>query len=239
MATLRNSANSVAKLSKYIDVKAISYVMTRWSSKFEMVERYFELHPILCQNSIEFNVEPLTARELMEVKNLEATLKNFHDCTLELQKDWVTLADVFAVCTKLCEDYPSLKSHLDPEDFSDFETAIIDSMNGAKLTKAQKEILRPFEDVEEEEDEEEEPNKKQRTNYASDAKKSFHQRQTKYISFNFINPTSVCVERLFSIAGYVFDNVRKSMSNAHLEWLLMLKLNPHHWPVHVIDRAMH
>lgn len=73
-------------------------------------------------------------------------------------------------------------NHVNPEDFSDFETAIIN---------VRSQMIHGATNPPNKEKEDEEEQKQRTTNAnAADAKKSLNPRGKKYMSFNFINPTS-------------------------------------------------
>ena len=60
--------------------------------------------------------------------------------------------------------------------------------------------------------------------------------QSKYINLNFLVPTSVAVERFFSIAGYVAGERRLAILPTNLEEQLFLMINRHLWsPKYLMD----
>jgi hypothetical protein len=56
----------------------------------------------------------------------------------------------------------------------------------------------------------------------------------KYISLNWINPTSNVVERFFSILKRVFNPNRRGMNADNLERILFLKMNKMLWDLNDI-----
>ena len=53
----------------------------------------------------------------------------------------------------------------------------------------------------------------------------------KYIDLRFIIPTSNCIERLFSMAKYVYTPHRQKMFPTNLEAVLFLRVNNALWPI--------
>jgi hypothetical protein len=216
-------------------------IMTRWSSKYEMIGKYIKLHSVLYHNREELELEDLILKkaEFKKVEDLFQTLKDFQDCTVEFQRSSLNLSEVHSVCSQLCQDYPEFAYRLDPAGWSPFETGVVNVLRGKKLTKAQKTSLEVF--LEDDDEEEEPPSKKQKEeNYAkyAIAEDKKPDKSEKYPNFSFINPTSVIVERFFSTTKYVYEDQRRSMTPAHLEMLLMLKLNTRYWTVEIIDKVV-
>ena len=59
-----------------------------------------------------------------------------------------------------------------------------------------------------------------------------------YIDLKILVPTSNCVERLFSIAKYVYTPQRQSMLPMNLEMLLFLRVNEPIWTKKFVCEAL-
>ncbi|ETP37476.1 hypothetical protein F442_14717 [Phytophthora nicotianae P10297] len=91
---------------------------TRWSSTFEMVERYLKLQPLIVQLGhnllVENEIQPLLLRraEHERVKSLARDLEKFEGVTKELQKATLTLSAVRRLFDQVVKEFPALKTRL-------------------------------------------------------------------------------------------------------------------------------
>ena len=60
----------------------------------------------------------------------------------------------------------------------------------------------------------------------------------KYMDLRFILPTSNIVERLFSSAGYAYNDMRKALIPANLEEQFFLKANKKYWDQKTVNFTM-
>jgi len=93
--------------------------VTRWSSTFMMIERYTQISTFLC-HSTNNEIQKLgllslmlTSDEELTVLGIYSDLKKFHQVTLKLQEDQITLSDVRSIFDFTILNYPGLKKYLD------------------------------------------------------------------------------------------------------------------------------
>ncbi|KUF85263.1 hypothetical protein AM587_10005540 [Phytophthora nicotianae] len=91
---------------------------TRWSSTYEMVERYLKLQPLIVQLGhnllVEYEIQPLLLRraEHERVKSLARDLEKFEGVTKELQKATLTLSAVRRLFDQVVKEFPALETRL-------------------------------------------------------------------------------------------------------------------------------
>jgi len=211
-----------------------------------MVARYFELKkyfPTLQASACGPSLAPyfLSVPEDLLLKELyDGTLQKLHSVTLALQRDSLTVTDVRALFDKVCTDFPKLSKYLKPDSrivkFPHFENGLCKLSSGKESelslmeANALSSMLLSVEVVEEV------PapvQKKSKCSYADDILFQAHQNSpsttTKYLSTTFIPPTSVSVERFFSVAGYVLGERRLAILPIHAEEQLFLRVNRSFW----------
>lgn len=219
---------------------------TRWSSTFDMIQRYFKLKFYIGQiEEVEdFLLSKSEEKALTQALDM---LMDFAATTKYLQGTDVSLADVRAVFDKTLDKYPhlvSLKTHLAPTasivTAQAFENGVIKVIRGDenKLTTAEKAALLPF--------------KIDPTTVAartaitttattvvdeilSNKKKD---KPKMYQDLTFIPPTSNSVERLFSVCRYLLPDNRKSMTPESLEQKLFLRVNSDLWDLTILKQIV-
>jgi len=235
-----------AKLSKLTPLKAVQYVATRWSSAYDMMERFFTFVDVLDRADRYYcNLIP-SEESVSEMKEVFKQMKVIQSVTKRIQAADVTMSDVRILFDSLMVKIPSLASHIAADapivEEPNFESGLvkIQQHNEANLHYFEKLLLRPWllssqsaataEAAEEDEDFATQQLKKQRS--------SSEQPASRYCNLDWIPPTSNVCERLFSQAGLVLTDVRKRLSEDNFDRLLRLKVNRDMWDVQLVNRAL-
>ncbi|KAG3243579.1 hypothetical protein PI124_g11599 [Phytophthora idaei] len=188
---------------------------------YKMLERYFELHPVLDADDDGIMELMPSRRQVNRLKVLLGKLVDFQSATMKLQDDGMTLLDVRDIFDALIEKHPVVGTYLSADAAiikdPDFESACVlalchpDSTSGRPQSFADKVLA---------------ARKKQRT-----AKKMFD-------GVRFIPPMSNSVERLFSVAKHTLSHHRQRMLPIHLETVLFLKMNRRFWDANTVERVV-
>ncbi len=150
-------------------LKPITRNKTRWSSTFQMVERYFrykqdEVFQLLCEDVDDFEDYLLTAAEDRRLQALQKTLQDLYLITQKLQDPQLTFAQVRVLFDTVMAEYPTLNQYISTESgivhSHNFEQALqkISARQEHSLTPQEKssvlklKSLNPIEETEVEED---------------------------------------------------------------------------------------
>jgi hypothetical protein len=247
-STLKNSA----ELRNYTDLIVVKENATRWSSTFNMIQRFIAIKPHLekLESLAEFM---LSCVEVNTLLSSFTHLKKFNEVTVALQKEGVTVLEVREIFDFVLEDYPELGFYL-----SETAEIIQDKLFERAIMKIHKEVplnanemlivakLKKLQDgggtaaFESMADGGSEGN----INYALDIQQRIKRRRVggsvrdEYINMDMLVGTSVSCERIFSIAQHIMTAVRKSTSPIVFEAILFLKMNRDNWDENVVGRAM-
>jgi hypothetical protein len=218
------------KMSKTIN-------QTRWSSVFQMLERYTDFLKfengkliLLLSENKDFLPLLLSPQENDEIKELFKNLKKLDSVCLFLQKPSATFAHVRLLFDKVIEEFPSLSSHLSTNasivKYPNLENGLVKIQNQEEhlLTLMEKEALsflktsktcnepapidKPFDFAE-----------------GIVQQKKLRVCETSYVDTTYIVPTSNLVERLFSSSKDVLSDKRKSIKQESVELIMFLKVN--------------
>jgi len=213
---------------------------TRWSSTFEMMQRYCNIRHHLPEIDHPEVQELLLSEE--ENSDTDALLKRLTDLnsvTVELQSDCTTLEDCRVLFDGVLEKYPLMKDRLGDKTSMvlnpHFEEAIRKIQRGeeSELKGVQQRAtlhLRKKRDVGV-------TPKKVSTpmSFAKLLLKKSKNRtdgsESKYVDTRFIVPTSNLCERLFSKAGYVLSDRRRGLLPSNFEMQLFLHFNSRLWSI--------
>ncbi|KAG2962369.1 hypothetical protein JG687_00008468 [Phytophthora cactorum] len=212
---------------------------------YKMLERYFELHPVLDADDVGIMELMPSRRQVNSLKVLLGKLVDFQSATMKLQDDGMTLLAVQDIFDAFIEKHPVVGTYLSADAAiikdPDFESACVLALSGRieGFTGDQQLMLHPFETTPQAvipdstaghpqsfADKVLAARKKQRT-----AKKMFD-------GVLFISPMSNSVERLFSVVKHTLSHHRQRMLPIHLETVLFLKMNRRFWDANSVERVV-
>ena len=215
---------------------------TRWSSTFQMLQRFFEIKDFIDTSDRALAVNLPSGLEVVTLQEVMKDLEEFESATKLLQDSKRTLLEVRAIFDGLMETYPSMHHYISGESNFVHSTAF---ENG--IVKVQ---LEQQDDMLEEEKELLEPflvsniptlvSPTKPTSLSAQALSRIKRRKvaTKYVSLKHIPPTSNIVERLFSAARLILTDYRKSMDPYTFECLLFLKVNRKKWDINLVSKLV-
>ena len=241
-------------LRKRTDLKPIKRNVTRWSSTYSMLNRFFALKDILpALNNPEVNVFIPDGRKMNELEGLLKDFKKFESVTKALQSTSINLAEVRILFDSVKSLFPTLENRL-REDASlvfdeHFQTGIVKIINGQEKDLSDEQVaevavflkvldtdVQEIDPVEQEED------------FARALLKANERSQinnsSEYVNLKWIPPTSNICERLFSASRQVISylrqvltDYRKSMSPYTFECIMFLKMNRKYWDVDLVNEV--
>jgi len=242
-------------------LKAKKQNATRWTSQFNMTQRYLKIRPEL-EAIAALDEYVLTKKELRIIKDVELDFQIFNDLTIHLQEKGCTLSwarEQFGILLA-CDRYDSMQDYIDKyADIvccPDFEIGVTKLIDGGRLTDNEASAisglkLMPEDVVEPSEVEDDiaepstikamlEQSRQKRRKLEDDRSRSVSHRGDKnYIDASkLICCTSNACERLFSEAKYIMVPHRRGMSPVMFEALLFLKKNLRFWSVYTVSQAM-
>jgi hypothetical protein len=246
LSTLKNAA----RLRDVTELHPVTRNVTRWTSTFEMIQRYKELKPFLPSLLLKDSVlldYVLTPREDHTLETLETPLLAMLDVTLSLQKEGLLLSDARAFFDALMADYKdyNLGKYLGKDaqiiHSPTFESGLIKISDGNEkdMTVQEKIALEDFL-LENDDDTVQEMEDNENVSYSQQvlSKKRKVVRPTLYCDVSYIPPTSNCVERLFSHAKQILRCHRKRLLPRNVEALIFLKQNRSYWDLETVQDAM-
>ena len=218
MITLRQ-VKQAGKLRIKTNLEPIIRNVTRWSSTYEMLKRFFRLQEFIDKTDEVLATNMLSPLEMIALKDLMEDLEQFQTTTILLQDSKRNLQDVRCIFDEMLKHYPTMEHYLSSDGgivhSPDFENAIVKVLDDDvdNLSSTQKELLEPFRQANNTSDGVGTSPVKPDTPYALQALKKKRKVITNdFIDMSFIPPTSNIVERLFSSARLVLTDYRKSMS---------------------------
>lgn len=247
-----------SQLRDLTDYAAVRDNDTRWSSTYNMIQRFLKI-----KTELSTIVELLSLfPNHLEVEVLSRacnTMKKFDSVTVMLQRDGMTFVKSRDIFDLFLRDFPEFKHYIadDAAIVEDevFERTVMRIARGLPLSEEERiaglKLLRPDDpNVQTDED----------TSFRDDAEdhlqgeESYSQaleRQLKrqrritesersdcYINLDMLPGTSVNCERLFSAAKFILSDTRKRTSPTLFEALLLLKVNASYWNVVSVSQAM-
>ncbi|OWY96167.1 hypothetical protein PHMEG_00033634 [Phytophthora megakarya] len=226
--------NNFAELAKTTDLHPIKRNITRWSSSFEMLERYVRIRPqIRTVEAVEELVPTGAAhRKLLE---LLEHMKKFQSITKKLQCDGIDLADVHLRFDSVITEYPTMRGQLNANasivHSPVFEAATVKVINGGTLSKAEAAAVKPFEVAKCGE-----KRKTRQNDYATQilvAGPNKHPGRANYsLLLKELPPTSNECERFFSQCKLVLTPPQRTcMLPANFELVMFLRANRNMWDV--------
>lgn len=233
---LLRSIKKAGVLRQKTEKEPVKRNVTRWSSTFEMLSRFFELLPHLDQTDDEITDSLPSRQDTRVLQSLFEELKELEAVTKKLQCENLTLSDVRTLFDFVLDKYPSMDHYLASDSkfifFPAFELGLVKIIEEDydAMTADEKLAVSSFlkmNMIQESQD--------------SDASCSIVERAMKakkrkatpnlYVEVKYIPPTSNAAERLFSHARSVLTDYRKSMTPYHFECVMFLKANRSYWDI--------
>ncbi|RLN56451.1 hypothetical protein BBJ28_00022526 [Nothophytophthora sp. Chile5] len=229
-----------AKLRFKTSLRPVLRQDTRWSSTFQMVNRFFQLVIQLDRDDdalADLLPSPAATKRL---KVLLTDLKRVESVSKKVQGATVSLWEVRALFDALVGYFPRLAQYLDPAATivcdPIFESAVVKIQAGRVMSRAEKTAVRSFKAVDP-------------ARSTSDDDDGFADRVLKRarvagqadhypLLINAAPPTSNQVERLFSMARVVIGMERHSLQPISIESILFLKYNSSYWNVHTVHECL-
>ena len=231
-----------AKLAQFTSYACVKANETRWSSSYNMVERFFQIQPQL--NAVVELLELLpTPVEVDTLLRGFRTLSSFESITKALQHDGIPFVEVRSTFDMLIEDFRDmdLEHHLGPESSlvidKNFEAGVMAIAEGVPLSLQQQAAVvnliktghgRGGHGTME-------TSARMEGEVADDNEESYAARVAKrlkiqkfensigrhqYVNIQVIPGTSVFCERLFSLAKHILTDTRKNTSPMLFEALI-------------------
>ena len=245
-------ASQLRELTSYCTVREND---TRWSSTFNMIDRFLEIKKHLSEINDLLSLLP----NHLEVDILSRgfnTMKKFDSVTIMLQRDGMSFVESREIFDLFLKDYPDFEHYIGDDaliiENETFEKAVMRISRGMPLSDSQRRaalrLLKPTDEIPHAEvdffddDRQGEENqsysqllqrKLKRQKRGTDA-----ERQDVYIDLEMLPGTSVNCERLFSAAKFILSDTRKRTSPTLFEALLLLKVNSSYWNVHSVGQAI-
>ncbi|KAE9046065.1 hypothetical protein PR002_g1893 [Phytophthora rubi] len=211
---------------------------TRWSSTYDMIDRYFDIAELIDNSNPKLLDVLLTPREEVKLKVIFDWMKNFESVSKRLQAGGVgekeaSLLDVRRLFDAVIKDFPITAKYLSATASTvvkspHFEAGVVKVLSGKerKLKPSEITALSRLENY----NNGGEVNNDEPLSFAERVlRQSTTQPPSRYIDLRWIPSTSNEVERLFSRAGLVFSVYRRAMHPTTLETLLFLVYNRDLW----------
>ena len=135
---LFKNLNNAADLRSKTDLVPIVRNATRWSSIYNMVDRYFKLKPFIDEDDEDFQIFILSKKEEKRLSVLFNILKDFESVNKALQGDGISLLSARILFDSLILSYPEMESYLKADAeivySPDFERAAVKYLNGEFLS---------------------------------------------------------------------------------------------------------
>ena len=218
---------------------------TRWLSVMQMIERYMKIKDHLqhIPAMISFMLCPAEDARLKELGELLEPLKSV---TLALQRSDMDMASarllLDEIIKKVSIDGRKKYIHVNSSIVKnkDFENGVVKILNSDENLTLQenlavKKLRLHVQEVEEMGKENEVP-----LDFAMEIlrKRRCERRSDKYLDCRFLVPTSNLMERLFSRAGYAYDDLRRKIQPIYLEQQLFLMSNKRLWDLSLVNEVV-
>ena len=229
-----STIKQAAKLRRVTTLGPIKRNVTRWSSTFSMLKRFFELEEHLDTRDTELIPFIPSRREEQDLRNIMSDLKVFESVTKKLQEADINLLIQRKLFDALISKYPQNREYLGSACLivhsPKFESGICKIIQGGNedLDENEEEELSQFKTSLIMDDED-------GVFFAEQVLKK--QRLSQYQDLSFIPPTSNHVERFFSAASFVMTDLRKSTLPKNLEMIMFLKCNRELWDAKLLTKV--
>ena len=239
LQTLKQSG----KLRKTTDLRPVKQCLTRWSGNFFMLKRYFQLEAYIDKADANLAVNIPSVSEVLKLKKLLEIFENFQSVTTELQNEDITLAEVRILFDGLIGQFPIMEKYLDENSeivhSPKFEFGLVKIIKCEfnEMDDEEKSAMKKFE--------QEEP---QMTASRNEDGMSFaklilsgaknKKLSSPYRNLNWVKPTTVMVERLFSRAGFVLTPYRQKLLPINFEADLFLLISSEYWDNCLVNKLV-
>lgn len=246
MITLR-TCNNRGKLRGETKLAPVIDQETRWSSTFNMIERYLEFVDLKIDfKEIDASIVELKKGELKQLEKVYQSMKDIDSVTKKLQHHQTNLLKGHVLFLALKANFKFLKNALTDEAgyrhkaSIKFESGVIKVQDGKEydLDEEEREALEPF--LLEVVEVENRPSKKRKdpSTFADDALNAHETKRTEYRDLSYIPNGSVIAERLFSRAKFVVTDDRANLDPDSVEGILFLRYNKDFWGVKEIEQLI-
>jgi len=245
-------ASKLRELTSYATVREND---TRWSSTFQMIDRYLRI-----QNELSSVVDLLSLLpnhlEVDFLKRAHTSMKQFDSVTLMLQRDGMTFVESRQIFDLFLKDFPDFDHYIGDtaaiiED-QVFEKAVMQIARALPLSEelqnAAQVLIRPEDPVDEnaipvgDNDDEvvatESYSQELQRKLKRQKRETSNEKANMYMNLDMLPGTSVNCERLFSAAKFILSDTRKRTTPSLFEALLLLKVNRGFWNVYSVGQAM-
>ena len=223
-----------AQLRKTTDLAPITRNTTRWTSTFEMMDRYRAIRDELDWTDRDLiNFIPAPSENAL-IDDLVNEMAKLNSVSKKLQEDRISLHDIRLLFDSVMNDFPGLEHYLGYEEGSlthhpDFEIGISNHVAGLPLTQNQIKALSCFTSAVEE------GIQTATTSYADNI---ISKKSKKNCDLQWIPGTSNIVERFFSRAKLTLDDQRKRVLPMHFEQQVFLFANKRLWNIKNVDNVV-
>ena len=245
MMTKLKSPIMSAELRMSTPLRPIKYVVTRWLSIMDMFDRYLNIKEFSdnMPKTVPFMLSPSENQRLNELSLL---LKPIKSVTVAMQKPDLDLASTRTFLDELFKCVPNLdsnKKYIYPNASiiknKDFENRIVKVSNGRDDCLSVHENiamkkLRKTVELTESEVENIDPEIDFATNILKRQKLKIVGKSS-FVNVEFVPSTSCKLERLFSMAGFMYDDNRKSLLPANQEEQMFLKFHENIWNLELVN----
>lgn len=237
-----------AKLRRLTPLKPKMGNETRWSSTYEMLERYIRLKSYIPQIGVD-EVEELMLSEDEDddLLRLLRQLKDLDSVTKALQDARHGLYDARLLFEGVMDKHPSTRSRLGTRsnlvDNPIFENAVakVQAANEAALTSSERKSIAHL--LRDEQSRPQEDTGSEGFSFAERLLKrrrlNESQQKSRYLDLRFILATSNLCERLFSLAGHAIGSRRKGSLPSNIESQLFLNVNSGYWGISEVHEMLH
>ena len=245
-------ASKLRELTSYATVREND---TRWSSTFQMIDRYLRI-----QNELSSVVDLLSLLpnhlEVDFLTRAHTSMKQFDSVTLMLQRDGMTFVESRQIFDLFLKDFPDFDHYIGDtaaiiED-QVFEKAVMQIARALPLSEelqnAAQVLIRPEDPVDEnaipvgDNDDEvvatESYSQELQRKLNRQKRETSNEKANMYMNLDMLPGTSVNCERLFSAAKFILSDTRKRTTPSLFEALLLLKVNRGFWNVYSVGQAM-
>jgi hypothetical protein len=224
--------NNTADLKNHTHLRAVRANVTRWSSTFEMIDRYVNFRYAVRNIAAVEDLMPRGAAH-RRIVALHTKLTELNSVCVKLQYPGRTLAEVRVLFDACLENYPSMGEYLKADasivHSPGFERAVVKLSNGVPLLAEDRRWLEPFVRSAAPFVVEDEP-----SDVVAGVLRRVRPRRNRAVLLydNILlklPPTSNHCERLFSKCKYVLAPERSSLLDANFKMLMFLKANCAMW----------
>lgn len=211
MTTLK-SAKLRGRLSQMTEMAPITHNVTRWSSKFTMLKRWFLIKDVvqIIQTENPSKKLSLSADETDSASILFTDMEVINSVTVEMQRNDITLRECRKLLASLIQKYPIMSEHISDSakiiKHPIFERAIFKVQSFLPLTVEDDSCLKKFKK------QQQDPSiVRNDEHFATDILQNLKKRRLfePYGNLDWIPPTSNICERLFSLAKLTLGHLRK------------------------------